>query len=277
MKKLQLTLIAFSLFFTTVQAQELPAPSPYSELTQRIGLTDVTLMYSRPGVKERTIFGDLEPYDQVWRTGANAATKIKFSSDVMVGGNEVKEGTYSIVTIPGKESWKLMINTDLSITENSYKAENNVAEISMKPESNDMVETMTFTFANVKDDKADLVFEWEKTQWSVSIEVKVKEQALENIEAKLNEIEKAYGTYNRVARYYLDNDLDLDKALVWSKKSVEIEAKFWNVYTLSLIQKEKGDVKAALETAKKSLAMSEEAKYEPYIKRNKKNIAEWSK
>lgn len=277
-KKIKLSFLAMFVTVCTLQAQELPKPSPYAEVMQRIGLTDVTVMYSRPGVKDRTIFGDLEPYDQVWRTGANSSTKIKFEGDVNFGGTAVKAGTYSIMSVPGKGEWKVMLNTDLGVQEGSYKAENNVAEVTIKGMSTkEKVETMTFWFANVKSDVADLMFAWENTTWSIPVKVAVEEQAMANIKDKINEIENAYGVYNTSARYYLDNNKDLDQALMWSKKSVEIAEKFWNVYTLSLIYEAKGDKKEAIKTAKRSLELSEAAKYQPYVKMNKDNIAKWSK
>lgn len=279
MKKITTSLIALLMVFTglTLNAQELPAPSPYAEVMQRVGLTDVTVKYSRPGVKGRTIFGDMLSYGKVWRTGANASTKIEFSTDVTIVGNEVKAGTYAILTIPGKDAWKVILNSNLKVTENSYDAADNVAEFSVNPQETDNVESMTFHFANVMTNSVDLVFAWETTSWSVTIEVDAKELAMKNIESKLNEIENAYGVYNNIARFYLDNEMDLDKALEMSKKSVSIKEVFWNVYTLSLIQKAKGDTKGALASAKKSLKIAEEQKYEPYIKMNKANIEEWSK
>ena len=275
-KKIKLSLLG--LFIAVgVHAQELPQPSPYGEVMQRVGLTDVTVMYSRPGVKDRTIFGDLLSYGEVWRTGANAATKIKLSTDATIGGKMVKAGTYSILSIPSEGEWKVVLNSDVRASEGSYKAENNVAEIMVNAAENEMVETLTFTFANVKEDMADLVFEWAKTTWSIPIKVEVAEMAMANIEGKMKEMENAYGAYNSSARYYYENDQDLDQALAWSKKSVEMSAQFWNLYTLSLIQHKKGDVKGAIATAKKSMASAEEAENKAYVERNKKNIAAWSK
>lgn len=276
-KKMKMSLLALLVTIGSVQAQDLPLPSPYSEVMQRIGLTDVTIKYSRPGVKDRTIFGGLEAYGEVWRTGANIATRIKLSTDATIGGTEVKAGEYSIFTIPGEKDWKVMINSDAKASEGSYKAENNIAEITIAGMENEMVETMSFSFVNVKEDEAQLLFEWEKVKWMIPIKVAVADQAVENIKNRISEIENAYGVYNSSARYYLEHDLDLDQALAWSKKSVEIAEKFWNVYTLSLIQHAKGDVKAALASAEKSLALAKEADYKPYIKRNIDNIEKWKK
>lgn len=278
-KRLSVSFLALFVMVFTLQAQELPQPSPYAEVMQRVGLTDVTVKYSRPGVKDRKIFGDLEPYDQVWRTGANSSTKIELSTDAKIGGTMVKAGTYSIMSTPNEAgNWKIYINTDLNVQEGSYKAENNVAEIAVEASKTpNKVESMSFWFANVKPGSVDLMFAWENTTWSIPVEVEFKEMAAKNIEDAIAETKGAFRTYNSSARYYLDNNLDLDKALEWSTKSVEMDERFWNVYTKSLILKAKGDTKEAIKVAKRSLELSEEAKYEPYVKLNKDNIAEWSK
>ena len=275
-KKIKLSLLGIFIAIG-VHAQDLPQPSPYGEVMQSVGLTDITVMYSRPGVKERTIFGGLLSYGEVWRTGANASTKIKLSTDATIGDKMVKAGTYSIFTIPAEKTWKVVLNSDVNASERSYKAENNVAEIMVEASENDAVETLTFTFANVKEDYTDLVFEWAKTTWSIPIKVEVTEMAMENIKGKINELESAYGVYNSSARYYYDHNQDIDQALAWSKKSVEISAKYWNLYTLSLIQHKKGNVKGAIETAKKSMALAEEGGNPQYVAMNKGNVEKWSK
>ncbi len=265
-------------FFLSTNAQELPAPSPYAEVEQRVGLTDFTVMYSRPGVKDRVIFGDLEAYGEVWRTGANAATKIEFNTDVNIAGKDVKAGTYSIFTIPGKEMWKFHLNSDTKATENSYDAEKNVLSAEIKPEN--LVqkrESMLFYFDKLRDESAVLVLEWENVHLSIPIKVAALEQAKKNIEAKMKELEGNYSAYNSSARYYLNNEIDLKQALMWSKKSVEIEEKFWNVYTLSLIYHKLGETKEAIKAANRSLELATAADYEPYVKMNKENIAAWSK
>jgi tetratricopeptide (TPR) repeat protein len=170
-----------------------------------------------------------------------------------------------------------MLNTDLKATENSYNEENTVADVAIKGMQSDLTETLMFSFDNVKDESADLIFAWENVTWKTTINVASKDVAVQNIESKIKEIEGAYGVYNSSAKYYLSAGLDLDKAIEWSKKSVEISEKFWNVYTLSLIYEAKGDKKNAIKTAEKSLELSKKAEYKPYIKMNTENIAKWSK
>jgi tetratricopeptide (TPR) repeat protein len=269
--------LSFAVLITAgVFAQDLPQPSPKAMVMQTFGLTDVTIEYSRPGVKGREVFGDLVPFDQLWRTGANAATKITVSNDVMIGDKALKAGSYSIFTIPGKDSWKVMFNTDATASTGRYDEANNAVEIDVKPMEAPSTERMMFSFRNVTDNTTDVQLNWATTAISFTMSADASAQAVKNIENEIAKIEGAYGVYNSSARYYYDNDLDIEKALAWSKKSVEIDAKFWNVYTLSLIQHKMGDTKAALKTAAQSLKLSEEANYGPYVKMNKENIAAWS-
>lgn len=261
----------------SVQAQELPAPSPYGEVMQRVGLTDVKVEYSRPGVKEREIFGGLLKWGSIWRTGANASTKISFSTDINVGEESVKAGTYSVFTALEEGAFVVMFNSDVNASEGSFKKENNVLEYKAKVNENEMVETLTITFANVKESSADLTFEWEKSKWSMPIQVETDEMAMKNIESKIKEMENSYGAYNSAARYYLEHDKDLDQALEWSKKSVEMSAKFWNTITLSKIYAAKGDYKNAIKVAEQSKALAEKAEYDAYIKMNDENIKAWKK
>jgi len=260
-----------------VFAQELPVPSPYAEVEQRIGLTDVEIEYSRPGVKGREVFGKLVSFGKVWRTGANAPTTIELSTDATLGGKAVKAGTYSIFTIPGETAWKFMLNSDEEAYESSYKAENNVLEIEVTPNEIEKRESLLFYFDNIKEESAELILEWDNMQVVVPMTVKADEQAISNIKEKIAELEENFRAYNSAARYYLDHDKDLEQALAWSMKSVEIDAKFWNVYTLSLIQHKMGKTKEAIKTAERSLELAKQDEYEPYIKRNEANIAEWSK
>ncbi len=269
---LSLSILSFGLI-----AQDLPQPSPFASVMQRVGLTDVTLEYSRPGVKDRTIFGGLEAYGEVWRTGANSATKITLSTDATIGGAALEAGTYSILSIPGESEWKIMFNSDLNVQEGSYDEEKNIAVITVKSDDCENRESLLFYFDQVKNASAVLVFEWEKTRLSIPVEVKSREMAMENIKKELDAIEQPFRAYNSSARYYLSENIELEKALEWSKKSVAANEKFWNVYTLSLIYEAMDNKKMAIETAKKSMQLSEEAKYMPYVKMNKENIEKWSK
>lgn len=277
MKKFKLFMLAALTTVFSVQAQELPVPSPYAEVMQKVGLTDVKVEYSRPGVKERKIFGGLLKWGQVWRTGANASTKITFSTDATVGGEEIKAGTYSVFTRLEDGAFVVMFNSDVNASEGSFNADNNVLEAKAKVLESEMTETFTITFSNLTENTAELTFQWEKSKWSVPIKVEADEMAMKNIEQKIKEIENSYGAYNAAARYYLEHDKDLDQALAWSKKSVEISAQFWNTITLSKIYAAKGDYKNAIKVAEQSKALAEKANYDAYIKMNDENIKTWKK
>ncbi len=176
MKKLLLIALVFTFSFN-VNAQNAPQPSPFSKLEQKVGLTDVILEYSRPGVKGRTIFGGLVPYGKVWRTGANARTKITFSTDVTVNEQTLKAGTYSVFTIPNAESWEVVFYNDgkKSGTPKKLSADHVAAKITVKSSSIPFnVETFTLDINNLRDDGATLDFIWEKTYLAVPFSVPTK-------------------------------------------------------------------------------------------------------
>lgn len=279
MKKTQALLVVLLLAigsFSNLQAQELPKPSSSSEVHQRVGLTDFVINYSRPNVREREIFGSLVPYGEVWRTGANAATTIEFSSTVDFAGTKVEAGKYAIYVYPEADSWKIVLNTNWDTWgSNGYDVANDIATFSGKVEKAPFnVESFTIGFKAVNGDDAILAFAWADVMVNISINAPSAELATANINTKLEEISDAYGTYNNVAKYYLGTGNNAD-ALKYAKMSVENAEKFWNVKTLSEAYAANGDIKKAIEEAEKSLKLSQEADYKPYIKMNTDNIAKW--
>jgi len=274
MKKTVLSL-AFAIATLIAGAQYFPAPSPLAREYQMVGLTEMEVEYSRPGVKGRQIFGDLVPFDKLWRTGANRASKITFSNEVSFNGTKVEAGTYSIFTIPMKDKVMVMLNSNYDQGgTGSYDESLNVAktEVPFK-KSSEKVERMRFSFENVQDDKVDLVFNWSNMMFSVPISVNTANHVVESMEGKMKEIEGLYGFYEDAASYYLAND-NPEKALEFAKKSTDIKEVFWNMHTLAKAYKANGEMKMAKQTAEKSLEMSKEADYQPYIKMNEKLLAE---
>lgn len=242
-----------------------------------VGLTEIEIEYSRPNVNGRVVWGDLVPYDKIWRTGANAATTIDFSNDVTVNGTKVPAGKYGFFTIPGKEEWTIIINKDWEMWgTGDYKEENDVLRVKVKPTAVAKTETMTFGINNVKKDKCTIDLSWDELMVSIEVDANSREQALANIEGEIKAIENPFRVYNSSARYFVDNNIELEKALEYAKKSVDSEAKFWNVYTLSLAYAANKDYKNAIATAERSMELAEKAEYAPYVKMNKENIAEWS-
>ncbi|MDB5242251.1 MAG: hypothetical protein JWP57_2876, partial [Spirosoma sp.] len=180
--------ILFTLCSTSITKAQLkvPAASPAQTTKQSFALGDITLEYSRPAIKGRTIFGDLVPFDKVWRTGANATSKITFSTDVSLEGRPVKAGTYGLFTIPGKTSWQVMLSKDLALGANvgDYKKENEVVRVEVKPTTlANKVETFTINIADIQPISAVLEIMWDKTRVPVAITADIDKTIVQNIEA----------------------------------------------------------------------------------------------
>jgi len=256
-----------------------PAPSPASKVIQTVGLTEVSVEYSRPSMKGRTIFGGLESWDVVWRTGANARTKITFGDDVTIDGKTLKKGTYAIFTKPNPESWEVYFYTDYAGGGAPQKwDENKVAlKTTVKPFPIPMpIETFTITFDDLTDDSGVLGLMWEKTYIGVKFNVPTSAIAVKSIENIMSG--PSANDYHSAASYYRNAGKDLKQALVWSTKATEMNKNaFWMTREKSLIHAALGDKKAAIEAAKKSMEVAEKAGNANYVKMNKEAIEKWSK
>ncbi len=201
-----------------------PTLSPFTEITQQVALTRVKLTYARPSAKGRKIFGGLVPFDKIWRTGANASTKITFSEDVSIAGNKLKAGTYALYTIPGKKAWTMIIHKNTrhrSLAGNVYKREEDAFRFTAKSEKIDFTETFTFQFSNLKTKSVDVNLDWENTRVSFTIDFSVDTQ----IDNQIVELSKADGGMShrnlfRAAEYYMHNGRDLDKAVRWITEAI---------------------------------------------------------
>ena len=281
MKKHVFLLLMFASSITMMQAQlQTPAPSPSGKVEQRIGLTDVVVEYSRPSKKGRVIFGDVVPYDSIWRTGANAATKITFSDDVNFGGAEVKKGSYALLTKPGKKSWSVMLYPHTSTSFGSY-LESDVLPTTVTTEAIEMpketdVETFMIGFDGLSNQGGTLFLLWERT--FVPVEIKVNTD--KTVEASITKVMAgpSAADYYSAASYYYAEKKDLNKALEWINTSIaKGNEKFWVLRTKSLIQADLGDKKGAIETATKSLELAKADNNQDYIRMNEASIAEWKK
>ncbi|MDE3740321.1 DUF2911 domain-containing protein [Maribacter polysaccharolyticus] len=278
MKKL-IVLACVVLASFSMEAQiETPQPSPFSTLKQTVGLTEVTIEYSRPSMRGRTIFGDLVPFDKIWRTGANARTKITFSEDVTIDGKELKAGSYAIFTKPNAQAWDVYFYTEYQgggtpgEWDESKVAAKTTAEVFSIP---DNIETFTITIDDLKNDGATLGMMWEKTYVGVKFEVPTDATVTKNIDKVMNG--PGAGDYYAAAVYYASTGKDINKAKEWMDKAMAMtkEPAFWQLRQQSLIQAKSGDKKAAIETAKKSLAAAEAAGNADYVKMNKDSLKEW--
>jgi len=273
--------IAIMLALTGAQAQvRTPQPSPKSTLEQVVGLTNVTVDYSRPSAKGRRIFGDLVPFGKLWRTGANSNTIVSFSEDVVIDGKTLKKGKYSIFTTPKSDNWEVIFYTD---TENWGNPEQwSDAKVALKTTAksenlNRKVETFTIGINNLDNDSADLEISWENTLVAVKFAVPTKKTALESIKKALSG--PTANDYFASAQYYYQIGDDYKTSLEYINKALELSSDkpFYYNRLKSLIQAKLGDKKGAIETAKISLAAAEAAKNNDYVKMNKDSISEWSK
>ena len=262
-----LSLFAVSICTTGLIAQtaapkiDFPAPSPAASVKQRVGLTDIEVKYSRPGVKGRTIFGGLERYDRVWRTGANTATKISFSTDVKLNGTAIPAGTYELFTIPGKTEWTVIIHKDMSEWgAYSYDAKNDVARIKATPVTlPSLVETFEISFNDLRDESATLNLTWEKTRVPVKLEVDFVAKLTAQIETAMAE-PNAKSPYFQAAMFYYDHNLDLKKAAGWMDAAIAANPDaFYFVYRKALILEKMGDKAGAIAAAQASLEAANKA------------------
>ena len=228
MRKITLFLAAaFTIGSAGAQQLRTPAPSPAQTVKQDFGLSNVEVSYSRPGMKNRAIFGELVPYGKVWRTGANNATTISFGDEVMIGGKKIPAGKYGLVTIPDKKNWTFIITKQLDVTSPAaYKQENDVVRVDVKPtELDDKVETFTIQFANIKSNAVDLNLSWDRTSVSLPITTDVETRVMAQIDQLMNKDNRPYFA---AAMYYMDNGKDLNQALTWLDKAVEVQPNaFW--------------------------------------------------
>ncbi len=280
MKKIILAIVMVLVSFQ-IQAQvKTPAPSPKCTLEQKVGLTDVTVEYSRPSMKGRTVFGDLVPYGKLWRTGANQNSMITFSDDVLINGQTLKKGKYAIFVTPKVDMWEVVFYTD---TDNWGTPENwnekNVA-LSTNVDTKILtapVESFTIGINNLDNNYAHLEFSWEKTYVALKFEVPTQKTAMASIEKAL--AGPTAGDYFSSAQYFYQSNGDLNKALEYINKALDLnkEKPFWYTRQKSLIQAKLGDKKGAIETAKISMEAAKTAKNDDYVKMNSDSIAEWSK
>jgi hypothetical protein len=278
MKKLLFILLAFTTAYSVNAQIETPQPSPLGKLEQRVGLTDITIEYSRPGVKGRKIFGGLEAFDKIWRTGANARTKITFSTDATIDGQTLKAGTYAIFTKPGVSTWEVYFYTDYNGggVPQDWDDSKVTAKTTITPEDLPFsVETLMITINNIKTSSATIDLVWDTTYVSIPFEVPTDKVVSEAI-AKVMSGPGA-GDYYASAVYYLESGKDISKAKEWMDKAMSMTKTpgFWQLRQQSLIYAKAGDKKGAIKLAKASLAGAEKAGNSAYVNMNKASLKEW--
>ena len=279
LKKLAILFVAIG-FTSTANAQiKTPQPSPSSKIEQVVGLTDVTLEYSRPAMRGRTIFGGLVPFGKTWRTGANANTKITFGDNVTIDGQELKKGTYAVYTIPNETTWDVIFYSDANNwgTPREWDESKVAAKTTVEAHQMNMkIESFTMTFDDLTSGSAVLGILWESTYVGVKFEVPTDKIASKSIDGVMNG--PSNNDYFQAATYYHTEGKNLKQALTWMQEATKGDnPPFWHLRRMSLIQADLGDKAGAIATAKKSLAGAEKANNADYVKMNKESIAEWAK
>jgi hypothetical protein len=279
MKKI-IICIALSFVVNGYSQIQFPKASPQGKIEQRIGVTDVSVSYSRPSVKGRTVFGNVVPLDKIWRTGANENTIIKTSDDLIFGKDTLKKGTYAIYTKPSKDTWELYFYKD---TLNWGEPRNwDETKVALKTQANvknltDAYEAFTIDIQQVDVNNGQLILAWDKTKVVFPFQVNTRKKVIVGIDKLM--AGPTAGEYFNAGSYYYKEKIDLKKALDWVSKAIEMQGEdaYWMLRTKSLIQAELGDYKGAIATAKKALLASEKAKNQANIDLNKASIEEWSK
>ncbi|MDX1479568.1 MAG: DUF2911 domain-containing protein [Saprospiraceae bacterium] len=255
-----------------------PAPSPSCKYEQTVGLTDITVEYSRPGVKDREIFGGLVPYGQEWRLGANAATKMTFSTDVKIGGKELTAGSYAVTATPKETYWTLHFYPHTSNSVGTYMGDDAPESVDVTAEAGSMgdvqVESFMILIDGLRNSSALLHFAWANTIATTSIEVPTEKMVMDMITSTMEG--PSANDYRAAARYYYEEGKDMKKALTWINKCIEKGGeRFWILRDKALIEAALKDYSAAIKSAERSITLAKEAGNEDYVRMNSKSIEEW--
>lgn len=259
---------------TTIFAQgvKTPAPSPHQVLTQDFGLSKITIDYSRPGVKGRTIFGEQTPYGKEWRTGANAVTTIEFGQDVKLEGHEVKAGKYALYSIPDRDKWTIILNKDIKNWGTEYKEADDVLRFDVPsyhiPEK---IETFTINIDSLRDSSAIIYLLWENTYVPIHVTTNIDGQIMSQINQAMQGDKKPYVA---AARYYLQTGRDLTKALDWTNTALKEDPKaLMAYYVKAQIQAKLNNKSGAIATAKQGIEAAKAAKNDEFVKMNESLIS----
>lgn len=254
------TLIVFLLFVISISAQQnltTPQASQKASISQRIGLTDIEVIYHRPTVNNRVVWGGIVPYDQVWRAGANENTTISFSTDVMVENKKVTAGTYGLHMIPTKNTWTIILSKDNAAWGSFfYNEKNDAVRFTVTPATNDFQEWLSYSFDQLSAKATTLTLKWEKLSVPIKVEVDVNETVIASMEKELTGIPGFFWQgWNQIALYALTNNYNLEKASAWVEKSIGINKNLTNLMTKSLILESMGKSQEAEKFKKEAFAL----------------------
>ncbi len=257
------------------QQIQMPQASPSAKIAQQVGLSNVTVDYSRPSTKGRKIFGELVPFGEVWRTGANGATLLTFSTDVIISGKNVPAGQYALYAIPNKSEWTMILSKNTTLWGAiGYNESDDLLRFNVTPNKlSRNYETMEITFADMTDTGANLSIKWETTRVDFRIETEVDEIVMAQIqELVINTETENSGLLYAAANYYYTNKKDMNQAYAWISKSVGSDKKYWTVHLKAKIEATLGMKSEAIASAKESMTLAKEAGNPDYIALNERLI-----
>ncbi len=281
MRSIFFTILFLSSYFNYSQIKT-PRVSPASEIEQMVGLTEVEVEYSRPSKRGRDIFGNVVPFGKIWRTGADNCTTISFSTDVVIDSQTIQSGKYSIFSIPNKESWDVILYSDIDLwgvpkdwDENKIVFKSNY-QIN-KSANNSVKEMFTISFDNVTNNDVDMIFSWDDVSVTVNIVVPTRRIVSDNIK-KVMGGSPSPSDYYSAAVYYKQENINLDTALEWINKAIDLfeNPRFYQLRQQSLIMAANKKYSDAIVVARESLKLSIEADNKDYVKMNKESILEWT-
>jgi hypothetical protein len=278
MKPSHLLTIAIILLALNGQGQITPQPSTTQTITQQFGLGTITLTYSRPNVKGRKIFGYVEPYNKVWRTGANSATTIRFSDDVSIEGHPVPAGEYGLFSIPGEKEWTIILSKKpKQWGAYSYSEADDFLRFVVQPmKLKQPEETLTLQFADMYPTSGELHLVWENTALAIHLTCDIDAKVMARIDSAMQTDKKPY--YDAVI-YYWNNNKDMNKALEWANQLDKIPgmppmvAKLW----VARVLLKKGDKDSAIAVAREGVTAANAMKSDEYIRLNQEVITEAGK
>ena len=272
----QMSVALIFILSLSAAGQELrtPLPSPDATVTQIVGVTEIKIDYSSPGVKGRKIWGELVPFDEIWRTGANEATTITFSDPVKVNGNELPAGTYGIHTIPGENEWEIIFSKDTEVDGSStFNKDKEILRIKAKPEEHYFMERMTFLFTDVTDNSVVVNLLWDKTNVSFNIETNTQELFLSKAREQLS-----WAPTFQAAQYCLTNNVNLEEGLKWIEASCLINEVYWNTRVKAQLLAKLDKKTEAISTMEKAIELGGKMDEAPFDYDNMKKVLEdWKK
>lgn len=258
-----------------------PKASPFSKVEQAVGLSKITIEYSRPAVRGRTLFGELVPYERIWRVGANESTKITVDSDMVVAGNVLPKGTYALYAFPEKDNWEVVFHKNISHWgdgRKNYDAIEDAFRIAVTPKKSQIwQENFLITFDEITHNSIIMKWLWGFTEVTIPLTVNTHQLMLDEISTKLNENPSAQ-TYYEAARYFQEQEEQYPLALEYLNKAINLGGDTYYFHRVkSLVQAALKDYNGAILSAEKSTVLAAAKEKDEFVRMNKNNITKWKK